>query len=259
MIPVNNVRVLIVDDEPLACERLEALLKRESGVEIIGQCGDGNEAIDTIMAEKPDIVFLDMEMPGCGGLQVVSDLPPESRPAVVFVTAHDQFAVEAFAVNAVDYLLKPFDADRFRTALKRAVEFVANRRREDSTPRSGSVVSEAGSEKQSDRLAVKSDGRVVFVKSAEIVRLEAADNYVVIHIRGGERLTLRETLSALEGKLGSKDFVRINRSAIVRIDEIKELEPTFHGDYTVVLRDGTRLPLSRSLRGKIDKLVSPEG
>jgi two-component system LytT family response regulator len=173
----------------------------------------------------------------------------------VFVTAHDQFAVDAFAVNAVDYLLKPFDADRFRTALKRAVEAVANRRRGGSD----GTFAEENAEKKTDRFAVKCDGRVVFVKPAEVVRLEAADNYVVLHLAGGERLTLRETLSALEEKLGFRDFVRINRSAVVRIDEIKELEPTFHGDYVVILRDGTRLPLSRSLRGKIDKLISPDG
>jgi two-component system LytT family response regulator len=257
---VTNHRVLIVDDEPLARERLEALLKRESGIEIVGQCGDGNEAIESIMANKPDIVFLDMEMPGCDGLNVVSELPPESRPAIVFVTAHDQFAVDAFAVNAVDYLLKPFDADRFRTALKRAIETVANRRRDGSgASAEGGTSRPAESERQPERLAVKSEGRVVFVKPVEIVWLEAADNYVVIHLADRERLTLRETLSSLEERLPTADFVRVNRSAIVRIDEIKELEPTFHGDYTVVMRNGTRLPLSRSLRGKIDKFISPEG
>lgn len=257
---MKTARVLIVDDEPLARERIEALLQRETGIEVVGQCGDGHEAIEAILAEKPDIVFLDMEMPDCDGLRVVRELPPEQRPAVIFVTAHDQFAVDAFAIHAVDYLLKPFEADRFRTALKRALDSVARERQEDLGARLESLLSEVTvAEKQPDRLAVKCDGRVVLVKPADLIRLEAADNYVVIHLRGGERLTVRDTLSALEAKLADRDFLRVNRSAVVRIDEISEFEPTFHGDYTVILRDGTRLALSRSLRGKIDRILGGEG
>lgn len=256
---MNKPRVIIVDDEPLARERLEALLKRESEVEVVGQCGDGNEAIETILAEKPDIVFLDVEMPGCDGLAVVAELSPEERPAVVFVTAHDQFAVDAFAVNAVDYLLKPFDADRFRAALKRAIEHVRRRRIGDLGTRLESILAEANPVlRKPDRLTVKADGRVIFLKPENIVWVEAADNYAVIHMEKGERLTLRETLTSIDKRLGSSGFARVNRSAVVNLDYVKEFQPTFHGDYTVVLHDGTRLPLSRSLRGRLGSFISED-
>lgn len=254
---MNKLRILIVDDEPLARERVRAMLRSEPAAEIIGECGNGTDAIARIRQDRPDIVFLDMQMPGADGLQVVSQLPPGERPAIIFVTAHDRFAVDAFGVHATDYLLKPFDQERFRQALARATEQIRTRRAGDLNTKLETLLAESGpAPKKPTRLAFKSDGRVVFLKPEEIVRVEAADNYVLLHLVDAPRLMLRETMSALEERLGS-DFVRVNRSAIVRLEQVKELQPTFHGDYTVVLRDGTRLPLSRSQRGQLDKFLSP--
>jgi two-component system, LytTR family, response regulator len=254
---MNTLRILIVDDEPLARERLQAMLRSETNAEVIGECGNGTDAIARIRRDRPDIVFLDMQMPGADGLQVVNELPSGDRPAIIFVTAHDRFAVDAFGVHATDYLLKPFDQDRFKKALARAADQIRARRAGDLNSKLETFLAEAApSQKKPTRLAFKSDGRVVFLKPEEIVWVEAADNYVLLHLVDAPRLMLRETMSALEERLGS-DFVRVNRSAIVRLEQVKELQPTVHGDYTVVLRDGTRLPLSRSQRGQLDKFISP--
>jgi two-component system LytT family response regulator len=197
-------------------------------------------------------------MPGATGLQVVNELPAERRPAIIFATAHDKFAVDAFGVRAVDYLLKPFDRERLKTALARAAEFLRDRRNGDLNARLESLLGNvAPAAKKPTRLAFKSEGRVVFLKPDDIVWVEAADNYVLLHLVDAPRLILRETLTAIEERLGTEDFARVNRSALVRLDQVKELQPTFHGDYTVVLRDGTtRLPLSRSQRGQFAKFIA---
>jgi two-component system LytT family response regulator len=253
---MNKLRILIVDDEPLARERVRAMLRSEPSAEIIGECGNGTDAIASIRENHPDVVFLDMQMPGADGLQVVKELPVDERPAIIFVTAHDRFAVDAFGVQATDYLLKPFDQERFREALKRATDQIRAHRAGDLNTKLETLLADAIPQKKPTRLAFKSDGRVVFLKPEEIVWVEAADNYVLLHLVDAQRLMLRETMSTLEERLGS-GFGRVNRSAIVRLEEVKELQPTFHGDYTVVLRDGTRLPLSRSQRGQLDKFISP--
>ena len=244
------IRTLIVDDEPLARDRLRSFLKAEADLELVGECGSGTEALAAIRNAAPDLVFLDMQMPGCNGLQVLAELPEDRRPAIVFATAHDKFAVDAFDVSAVDYLLKPFDRDRFQQALRRVRDHL-QRRRDPAAPA-------AAPAPKPDRIAVKADGRLVFLKPDEIVRVEAADNYVMLHLTSG-RLMLRETMTAIETRLGTASFVRINRSAIVHIDQIKEIQPAQHGDYTVVLRDGTKLPLSRSLRGQLDRFAGKAG
>ena len=252
---MSTFRALIIDDEPLARERVRALLAREPEFEIVAEYGNGAEAIAGIVQHAPDVVLIDVQMPGCDGLQVIQALPPDRRPAVVFVTAHDRFAVDAFAVQAVDYLLKPFDRERFKVALQRATDFV-RARRAGNTPVAETVESgttPAGSRKP-DRFAVKADGKVIFVRPEDISWIEAADNYVVLHLID-RRLMLRETLSSLESRLGTAGFARVNRSALVRVDHVKELQPTFHGDYVVVLRDGTQLPLSRSLRGQLERFT----
>jgi len=249
---MNKLRALIVDDEPLARERLRSLLRGEAGIEIAGECGSGTDAIAAIRGSPPDLLFLDMQMPGCDGLQVLASIPAENRPAVIFVTAHERFAVDAFDVQAVDYLLKPFDRERFQTAIRRAQEFL--RARDPGRPPEAAAATGAPAARRNERLTVKTDGRLVFLKAGEIVWVEAADNYVVLHLTTG-RLMVRETMAALEARLGTDSFVRINRSALVHRDQIKELQPGLHGDYTVLLRDGTKLPLSRSLRGQLGKFA----
>jgi two-component system LytT family response regulator len=254
---VTRLRIIIADDEPLARSRLLALLPKDAGVEIIGEYGSGTEAVEAIRRDKPDVVFLDMQMPGCDGLEVAAGIDPADRPAIIFVTAHDKFAVDAFGVRAVDYLLKPFDRERLEAALGRAAEYVGAKRAGDLGDRIQGLL--AGGAPQGaarpERLAVKADGRFVFLNYEEIVWVEAADNYVVIHTSNGERLMPRDTLSSIEERLGPRHFTRVNRSALVRIDQVKELQPSAQGDYSILLRNGTRIPLSRALRGRFEKFL----
>lgn len=251
---MNKLRVLLVDDEPLARDRLRALLRAESSVEIAGECASGRDAIAAIKAAPPDLVFLDMQMPGCDGLQVLAELPEAKRPAVIFATAHERFAVDAFDVAAVDYLLKPFDRERLQLAVRRAQEHIARRRALESGRAPDGVVEAPPASHRNERLTVKADGRLVFLRSDEIIWAEAADNYVVLHLLSG-RLMVRETMTAIEARLGAENFQRVNRSALVHRDQIKELQPGAHGDYSVLLRDGTKLPLSRHLRGQLDRIA----
>lgn len=246
---MSTYRVFIIDDEPLARDRLRGLVKREAALELSAEFGNGPEAIAAIVQHAPDIIFIDVEMPGCNGLQVVRALPGELRPVVLFVTAHERFAVEAFAVEAVDYLLKPFDRERFQAAVKRATAAVDARRTLKAAPATPEA---APAEAKPERLTVKVDGRVIFVRPEELRWVEAADNYVILHL-SSRRLMVRETMAAIEEKLGRGHFARVNRSAIVNIHEVQELHPTLHGDYVVILRDGTQIPLSRSLRGQLDR------
>ncbi len=253
---MSALRILVADDEPLARERLLALLPKDLSLEVIGEYGTGTEAVEAIRRDKPDIVFLDMQMPGCGGIEVVAGLEPQERPAVVFVTAHDKFAVEAFGVRAVDYVLKPFDRERLGQALERAAEFVQARRANDLGSRiEGLIAGAATPSRRPERLAVKADGRYVFLKLEEIAWVEAADNYVVIHTTAGERYMPRDTLSSIEERLGSEDFTRVSRSVLVRLDQVKELQPSAQGDYSILLRSGVRVPLSRNLRGRFEKFL----
>jgi two-component system LytT family response regulator len=250
-----RLRVLIVDDEPLARDRLRAWLRDEPAAEIVGECGSGTEALATIRSTPLDLVFLDVEMPGCNGLQVLNELPAEGRPAIIFVTAHERFALDAFEVQAIDYLLKPFDRERFQTALRRAEEHLRARRSGKLEEKLESLLADAPTPvKTPERLTVKADGRLVFLKPSDIVWVEAADNYIILHLVEG-RLMLRETMAALEKRLGTGSFPRVSRSALVHLDQIKELQPTFHGDFVVVLRNGTKVPLSRSLRGQFARFA----
>lgn len=255
---MSKLRILIADDEQLARERLRALLPADIACEVVAECASGTEAAEAIRREKPDIAFLDMQMPGCDGLKVAEGLAPAERPAIVFVTAHEKFAVEAFGVRAVDYVLKPFDRARLETALERAAEYVNARRAGALGAKIESLLATAGAAAAArpERLAVKADGRFVFLNFDEIVWLEAADNYVVIHTTAGERLMPRDTLSSIEERLGPQKFTRVSRSAIVRVDQVKELQPTAQGDYTILLREGTRIPLSRGLRGRFEKFLT---
>ncbi|HWA87594.1 MAG TPA: LytTR family DNA-binding domain-containing protein [Opitutus sp.] len=252
-----RLRLLIVDDEPLARERLRALLRTEPETEIAGECTNGTEALAAIRRDRPDVVLLDVQMPGCDGLQVVEELSPEDRPAIVFVTAHERYAVDAFARHAVDYLLKPFDRARLQQALQRARDVIQNRRAGNLDARLENLLALARN-RAPERLAFKVDGRVVFLQPDDIVWIEAANNYSILHLADTKRLMLREALSALAQRLGPR-FTRVNRSAMVRTEQVQELQPANYGDYVVVLRNGTRLPLSRDLRGRFEKFGSPEG
>lgn len=247
-----TVRALIVDDEVVSRRRIRRLLQRETDVAIAGECADGTSAVTAIRASRPHLVFLDVQMPECDGFDVVQQIPPEELPAVIFVTAHDRFAVRAFDVHAIDYLLKPFTGERFRTALHRARERLT--RRADNTGLRGLVSDLRARARYLRRLSVRTADRIVVLDVAAIDWLGAADNYVHIHA-GGKEYLLRETLAALEHQLDPDRFVRIHRSALVQIDRILELRPATHGDFDVLLREGTRLSLSRTCRGRLEQAL----
>jgi two-component system, LytTR family, response regulator len=252
-----KTRVLVVDDEPLARERVRKLLAQEPTVECIGECADGIEAVAAIRREQPDLVLLDVQMPELDGFGVIAEIGSDKMPAVIFVTAHDQFALKAFDVHAVDYLLKPFDRQRFQTALSRALEQVQRRQTGDINQRLGALLASVRPEstaKYPERFAIKSPGRVMFVKVDDIDWIKAADNYVALHV-GAEEHLHRETLASIETQLSPAKFVRISRSLIVNVERIQELQPLFHGEYSVILRNGTRLTLSRGYRDSLDQLL----
>ncbi|MGO8699074.1 MAG: LytR/AlgR family response regulator transcription factor [Limisphaerales bacterium] len=244
-----SIRALIVDDEQLARDRLRQLLQNEAEIEIAGECADGREAVAAIKKCRPDLVFLDVQMPELDGFGVLEAVGEENMPAVVFVTAHDRFALRAFEVHAVDYLLKPFDQERFQKALRRAVEQARNRDKNTVRERQSALLADW----QSSQIAVKSAGSVFRVKLEDIDWIGSADNYAELHV-GAKSHLLRETLGALETRLAPESFVRISRSAIVNTQRIQELRRLFYGGYEIILHDGTRLTLSRRQRAKLKEL-----
>jgi two-component system LytT family response regulator len=253
-----KLRTLIVDDEPLARERIRALLAAEDDVDMIGECRDGLDAVAVIRREKPDLVFLDVQIPELDGFGVVSRLGDGPMPVIVFVTAYDQYALQAFEVHAVDYLLKPFDAERFARALGRARKAIQVERGNGVDERLLRLLHDLKAPPgYLERIVVKTSGRLFFLRSDEIDWIESSGNYVSLHA-GGETHLLRETMSALEAKLDPARFIRIHRTAIVRIDQIKELHPLFHGEYEVALRDDTRLTLSRGYRDRLQGLLGSD-
>jgi two-component system LytT family response regulator len=247
-----RIRTLIVDDEPLARQRLRALLEDDPDIDILGECGDGKQALAELRQQRPDLVFLDVQMPVLDGFGVLEELAGAVMPVVIFVTAHDRYALKAFEVHALDYLLKPFDRDRFGAALTRAKTQVHQGRTGALDERLLDLLQSVPSRRAlTERLVVKSGGRVTFVRIEDIDWIEAAANYVRLHV-GKENHLLRESMSGLEGKLDTARFVRIHRSTIVNIERIRELQPAFHGDYVIILQDGTELALSRGCRDKLE-------
>jgi two-component system LytT family response regulator len=230
-----KLRTLVVDDEPLARSNLTVLLRLDPEIEIVGECGSGAEALAEIRSRKPDLVFLDVQMPECDGFDVVEQLGNDLPAAVVFVTAYDQYALKAFEAGALDYLLKPFDNSRFDRALVRAKERVALSK---ESPR------------KVDRLVIKGAGQVTFVRIADIDWIEAADYYACLHVQTKSHL-LRRRMAELEQELDPAVFCRIHRSSIVNISRIRGLESNEEGEYEVVLDKGTRLRLSRRYRKQL--------
>jgi two-component system, LytTR family, response regulator len=243
-----KIRTLLVDDEPLARERIRALLKDEADIEIIGECGNGTEALAAIRHEVPDLLFLDVQMPGMGGFELLRELGKERLPLVIFVTAYDQHALKAFDVHALDYLLKPFKPARFKETVQRAREILANQQAGAASRNLLAMLGQPKPEREFlTRLPVRTGERVIFVKTAQIDYIESAGNYVVLHT-GKETHILRETLTALEEKLDPKRFLRISRSTLVNLDQIKELQPLFKGEHAVVLHNGKQLTMTRGIR-----------
>jgi two-component system, LytTR family, response regulator len=250
---VSKIRTMVVDDEPVARERMVGMLSQEKDIELVGECADGQQAISAIQHQHPDLVFLDVQMPVCDGFSVIEQVGAERMPPVVFVTAYDEYALKAFEVHAIDYLLKPFGRDRFQQTLQHAREHLERRRAGDLGKRLLALVQDLKPEPQKlDRLVVKSGGRVFFLRTDEIDWIEAAGNYVKLHL-GDQSHLFRETMNNMEARLDGHRFMRIHRSRIVNTDRIKELQPWFNGEYVVVLQNGARLTLSRGYREKLQE------
>lgn len=248
------MKVLIVDDEPLAREKVRRMLRDEANVEIVGEAGNGREAVTAIKENKPDLVFLDVQMPELNGFEVLQNLGESKIPAIVFTTAYDKYAIQAFEFHALDYLLKPFNRERFRRAVTHAREQIENSRNSGSIDeRLVSLLENLQTKKYLERIVVRTAGRVFFIKTDEIDWIEAAGNYLKLHVGRDEHL-VRETMHGIEAKLDPEKFFRIHRSTLVQIDRIKELHPLFGGDYAVMLRNGTELTLSRNYRERLPEL-----
>jgi two-component system, LytTR family, response regulator len=232
-------RAIIVDDEALARERVRTLLADAPGVTIVAECSGGREAVDQILAERPELVFLDVQMPDLDGFDVLEAVASEWLPQVIFVTAYDEYAIKAFDVHAIDYLLKPIEPERFRKALARV------------TKRDLLAMLD---ERPIDRLVIRTRSKVSFLRPSEIDWIEADGKHAVLHA-GRETHVVRHTLTRLEQRLAPHGFVRVHRSAIVNVDRIRELEPWFHGEYVVILKDGTKLTSSAAHSQALHRII----
>jgi len=249
-----TLRALIVDDEALARTALVRLLKRERDVNLIGQCGDGESAVQAIRQSQPDIVFLDVQMPEMDGFQVVEAIGADQMPVTIFVTAFDRYAIRAFDANAVDYLLKPFAADRLARALARARDRCLGRHDKEAAQRLFSLLDGRLQSDYAQRLTVATGGRIVFVPVADIDWIEAEGNYARLHV-SRKIYDVRETLQALMEKLDPREFIRIHRSTIVNARRIREVQPWFQGGHIVVLQSGEELRMSRYQRDAVERLL----
>jgi two-component system LytT family response regulator len=245
------VRALIVDDEPLARRRLRAFLRPEGEVEIAAECGNGADAVEAIRRLKPHLVFLDVQMPGMDGFEVLRALEPSERPIVVFVTAHDQYAVQAFEERALDYLLKPFSKRRFEDTMARVRDRIERPESDDTRERVTSLLHAIGPR---THLVVKTGTHSVLLQIARIERLEAEGDYVRIHA-GRETYLTRQTMNRIEAQLAAARFVRVHRSTIVNVEYIREIHSLPGGDHAIALRDGTQVTLSRGYRERLESAL----
>ena len=253
--PPDRIRALIVDDEKPARRRLVELLGREPDIEVTGEARDGREAVDLVRSQAPDLMFLDIQMPDLDGFAVLSALDPEQQPVTVFVTAYDRYAIQAFEAHAIDYLLKPFSDQRFEGALRRACQFLRSRAVGEAQHGLAPALEErAGSEPRHgflDRFVLKGAGRVTFLGVEDVDWIEASGVYVNLHV-GPRSHLYRSSLAHLLQRLDPERFVRVHRSVAVNTTRIRELQPRSHGDYTVVLKDGTELVMSRGFRPQFE-------
>jgi two-component system, LytTR family, response regulator len=264
---MDTIRAIIVDDEPLARENLTIRLQANDEFIIVGECANGQEAIDMIQAEKPDLVFLDIQMPDRNGFDVLEEIDPDIMPVVVFVTAYDRYALDAFRVHALDYLLKPFDDDRFAETLQYARETVAEIRKNQSEADSvtapiaqdqpGELAGRDGRQdggKYWDRLIIKMRGRVFFLKTDNVEWIEAHGDYARLY-SGSKNYLIRKTMNEMEQRLDPSCFARISRSSIIHLDRVVELKPISRGEFMIRLLSGSEMKLTRTYREKLEKLL----
>jgi len=260
------LRAIVVDDEPLGRRGIVSRLEKSAAVKVVAECANGREAIEAVRRHRPDLLFLDVQMPGQDGFDVVAAIPPDERPHVVFVTAHDRHAVKAFRVHALDYLLKPIDDERFGEALQRAVREIERGRESDVARRVAAVVGEmkgaaaaapetvTSPRPPASSWPVRSKGKVTFVRLADLDWVEAEGDYLKLHA-GARSWLVRETMASAEKRLPARRFLRIHRSTIVNVDRIRELSSFDNGDWAVRLQDGTELRLSRTYRDAVERLT----
>jgi two-component system LytT family response regulator len=255
-VSLHRIRTLIVDDEPLARAMLRSFLAEDTEMEVIGECGDGYTAIEMIESAAPELVFLDIQMPDLDGFGVLRALAPAAIPNIAFVTAYDQFALKAFDLHAIDYLLKPFDRERFERTLKRAKQQITLQKREDVKETLLRILSEQSAHPRLvQRILVKSGDKSFFVRPEEISWIEAQGNYVALHV-GAQSLLLRQTIHTLEKQLDPARFQRVERSTIVNLDAIREMHPAGRGEYEIILKDGVELKLSHTYRESFLRFAS---
>lgn len=250
-----KIRALIADDELLARKFIRRLLKQDPDVEIVAECSNGKEAAQAIREQKPELVFLDVQMPEMDGFAVLDAVGLDHLPEIIFTTAYESYAIRAFELHALDYLLKPFDQIRFKAAIKHAKERLHSQPPEEGRLQVATLLESIKAQQQHlERILIKADGRITFLNTHEIDWIEADDKYVHLHTAKGTRM-VRQTLSAMEAQLDPKRFVRIHRSAIVNVERIRELQPLFNGEHSLHLDNGTKLTLSRSYKEKLFQLV----
>jgi two-component system LytT family response regulator len=252
---MTTMRALIVDDEPLARELLRRMLDAHPDVEVVGEAGSGRAALEAVRADAPDLLFLDVQMPGLDGFEVLEALGAERLPQVVFVTAFDQYALRAFEVHALDYLLKPFDEERLARAMERARIHLSAPGRDHDRERILALLDELrGVRRWRERLVIRVGERAFFQPVAEIDWIEADGKYLKVHV-GGKHHVIRETMTQLARALDPARFLRISRGAIVNVDRIREIQPWFRGEYMVILRNGAEVPSTRGYRDSLDALL----
>ncbi|MFC1725666.1 LytR/AlgR family response regulator transcription factor [candidate division KSB1 bacterium] len=247
------IRSIVIDDEPIARNVIKDYLKNEPQIEVIGECGNGADAVIMILEKKPDLVFLDIQMPEMDGFQVIDALGVKNLPFIIFVTAYDQYAIQAFEINALDYLLKPFDDDRFLQAIERVKEFIISNKKMKSQI-TNLMENVKNKNPYTKRLLIKSEGRFILLKTDEIKYIESASDYVKI-FSGDESFLMRKTMHSLEERLNPQIFIRIHRSFIVNIDFIKEFQPWDKNNYIVILKDGVELRLSCKYRDRLFEML----
>jgi two-component system LytT family response regulator len=254
----QKITIMIVDDEELARLRIRELVQKDPELHVISECSNGTEAVNVLMQSKPDILFLDIQMPDLNGFAVLRKLNTNDMPMVIFVTAFDEFAIKAFELHAFDYLLKPFKKKRFEDAVQHAKNALRTRNQKEWIQRTYSLLkSMTARGRYMDRFTIKDKGRVFFLKARNVDWIEAEDNYVRLH-SGTDSYLIREKIGAVEKELDPAEFVRIHRGAIVNVESIQELQQWFKRDYRVVLRNGTILPLGRSYRNQLRKVLHSE-
>lgn len=241
-----KLRAIIADDEPLARERVRSLLAGEPDLEVVAECSNGTQTLKAAQEHRPDLLFLDVQMPRLNGFEVLEALESEQMPIVIFTTAHDEHAMRAFEVNALDYLLKPFTEARFKTAVQRARDQLGGGSRHRPDPQIKALLTHLHVANPRARILVRTPARIVFLRPEEIDHVESAGNYVVLHV-GKETHIVRETTAAMEAQLVPAGFMRISRSAIVNLAQIREVQPLGPGQYSVMLKNGTRLEMTCSL------------